>query len=64
MDKKTDITEHLIHFAKDQMRVLGPVHGARYVRKCIEDDRINYGDAVAKRVEIAIFGELDNDTGK
>lgn len=49
-----NIEEHLIEFAKDQIRTLGDESGRGYVRRCICHWHGVYGEAVASRIAEAV----------
>lgn len=48
-----NIEAHLIHFAREQIKVMG-ADGKKYVARCIEHWREVYGAAVTARIEAAL----------
>ncbi len=44
------LINELVHFAKENINVMGPLYGVRYVNRCLDRWQQTYGDKVANKV--------------
>jgi hypothetical protein len=52
-----ELIKELVHFAADQLKILGDVWGPRYLEKCFVVWAEQFGEAVVAKVRKQVLGE-------